>query len=190
MPTKADIRRAMRVKRRLVSPDERAECSESICARVLAREDVQAALQARRPFTVYLASPDEIDLTPLVDALWAADVTVAVPCWDAARESYVLGAYSSATTLVEGAHRILEPAELVEIAPADIGVWIVPGLAFTPHGGRLGYGGGWYDRLLAQASPDAVSLGVAYPFQIVDMLPVELHDQSLTDVVTYASLER
>lgn len=184
MPTKSEIRRAMRVKRRLLSPEERAERSALICARVLAREDVQSALQARRPFAVYLASPDEIDLTTLVDALWSADVTVAVPCWDAARERYVLGAYSSATTLVEGAHRILEPAELVEIAPSDIGVWIVPGLAFTRGGGRLGYGGGWYDRLLAQAAPDALTLGVAYPFQIVEALPVELHDQSLTAVVT------
>jgi len=62
-------------------------------------------------------------------------------------------------------------------------VWIVPGLAFTRTGARLGYGGGWYDRLLAGADPSAVLLGVAYPFQMVEELPSELHDIRLTDVV-------
>lgn len=174
----------MRRLRRELEPDERAEMSEAICRAVLARPDVQAALAARRPFAVYLATPDEIDLTALVEALWAADVTVAIPCWDAARKRYVLGAYDNMTTLVEGFMHIPEPAELNEIAPADVGVWIVPGLAFTRDGARLGYGGGWYDRLLGEAAPQAAKLGVAYPFQLVGWLPVELHDQDLTDVVT------
>ena len=160
--------------------------SAAICRAVLGRADVHAALAARRPFAVYLATPEEIDLTTLVEALWAADVTVAIPCWDAARKCYVLGAYDNMTTLVEGYMHIPEPAELNEIAPVDVGVWIVPGLAFTRDGARLGYGGGWYDRLLRAAAPDAAKLGVAYPFQIVPGLPVELHDQDLTDVVTLA----
>ena len=59
----------------------------------------------------------------------------------------------------------------------------MPGLAFTRTGARLGYGGGWYDRLLAAADPSAVLLGVAYPFQMVEDLPSEPHDIRLTDVV-------
>ena len=62
-------------------------------------------------------------------------------------------------------------------------VWIVPGLAFTRTGGRLGYGGGWYDRLLAGTDPSDILLGVAYPFQMVEELPSEPHDIRLTDVV-------
>lgn len=174
----------MRRLRRALTPETRAARSAEICRAVLARADVRAARAARRPFAVYLATPDEIDLTDLVEALWASDVTVAIPCWDAARACYVLGAYDNTTTLVEGYMRIPEPAEVNEIAPADIGVWIVPGLAFTRNGGRLGYGGGWYDRLLRAAAPDAVRLGVAHPFQLVSELPVELHDQDLTDIVT------
>ena len=174
----------MRRLRRALPPDVRAERSESVCRAVLARADVCAAQAARRPFAVYLATPDEIDLTTLVEALWAADVTVAIPCWDAARKRYVLGAYDNMTTLVEGYMHVPEPAEVNEIAPADIGVWVVPGLAFTREGGRLGYGGGWYDRLLREAAPDAVRLGVAHPFQLVSELPAEPHDQRLTDIVT------
>ena len=63
-------------------------------------------------------------------------------------------------------------------------MWIVPGLAFTRAGARLGYGGGWYDRLLGEAAPVAVALGVAHVFQIVDALPVEPHDRTLSGVVS------
>lgn len=187
MKTKTEIRREMRDRRRAVDAEARAAASAELCAALLARDDVRAAIAARRPFAVYLASGDELDLTAFVEDLWAADVTVAVPCWRADEACYVLGAYDNTTVLVEGAHHILEPAELNEVAAVDIGVWIVPGLAFTRGGGRVGYGGGWYDRLLREAAPDAVALGVAYAFQIVPMLPEELHDRAVTDVVTIGS---
>ncbi len=63
-------------------------------------------------------------------------------------------------------------------------VVIVPGLAFTPHGDRLGQGGGWYDRFLAGARPDCRTIGVGFVEQIVDTLPVEDHDVRLDHVVT------
>ena len=81
----------------------------------------------------------------------------------------------------------MEPAETYDIAPCDIGVWIVPGLAFTRDGRRIGYGGGWYDRYLAAAAPDAVALAVAYPFQILDDVPTDPNDRRVTDVVTTRS---
>lgn len=183
MRTKDEIRAEMRARRRALTAAQRAAASEAVCAAVLARADVRTALAAKRPFAVYLAAKRELDLAPLIAALWEADVTVAVPCWDAATARYVLGAYDNTTTLVEGASRIREPAEVHPVAPADIGVWIVPGLAFTRAGGRLGYGGGWYDRLLGAAAPWAVALGVAHAFQIVDELPVEPHDRTLSAVV-------
>jgi 5-formyltetrahydrofolate cyclo-ligase len=46
----------------------------------------------------------------------------------------------------------------------------------------MGYGGGWYDRFLAKSAPSAISLGVAYPFQMMERLPLEPHDLPLTDV--------
>lgn len=184
METKDEIRAKMRALRRELTERERTSASEDICAAVLERPDVREAIERRLPFSVYLASPDEIDLTPLIEALWAADVTVAVPCWNAEEKGYVLGAYDNTTTLVEGRCHILEPAEVNLVAEQDIGVWIVPGLAFTQGGGRIGYGGGWYDRMLRKASPESVKLGVAHSFQFVDVIPAELHDQSLTAVVS------
>jgi len=184
MRTKAEIRAEMRTRRRAVDPPARRRASETLCEAILARDDVRAAIAARRPFAVYLASVDELDLAPLVAALWSAGVTVAVPRWDEAARAYALAVYDTATVLVEGPHHIPEPnGDALVVASADIGVWIVPGLAFTSAGARLGYGGGWYDRYLADSALDAIALGVAYPFQIVDALPVESHDRVLTAVV-------
>ena len=185
--TKSDIRNLMRTRRREVDPEEREEASAAICDAVWARADVQAAVAAKHPFAVYLANDDEIDLAPLVERLWAADVTVAVPYWQAESGTYRLAIYTGASTLIEGGHGIMEPAETYDIAPCDIGVWIVPGLAFTRDGRRIGYGGGWYDRYLAAAVPDAVALAVAYPFQILDDVPTDPNDRRVTDVVTTRS---
>ena len=187
--TKSDIRNLMRTRRREVDPEEREEASAAICDAVWARADVQAAVAAKHPFAVYLANDDEIDLAPLVERLWAADVAVAVPYWHAESGTYRLAIYTNASTLIEGFHGIMEPAETYDIAPSDIGVWIVPGLAFTRDGRRIGYGGGWYDRYLAAAAPDAVALAVAYPFQILDDIPTDPNDRRVTDVVSTRSDE-
>ena len=61
---------------------------------------------------------------------------------------------------------------------------IVPGLAFTRAGDRLGQGGGWYDRFLAGVDPSCATVGVAFAPQIVDDLPTEPHDVRLDFVVT------
>ena len=185
--TKAEIRNMMRIRRREVDSEAREGVSAEICEVLWERPDVQAAVAAKRPFAVYLANDDEIDLAPLVERLWAADVTVAVPYWHAESGTYRLAIYTNASTLIEGFHGIMEPAETYDIAPSDIGVWIVPGLAFTRDGRRIGYGGGWYDRYLAAAAPDAVALAVAYPFQILDDIPTDPNDRRVTDVVTTRS---
>ena len=187
--TKAEIRNMMRIRRREVDSEAREEVSAEICEVLWERSDVQAAVAAKRPFAVYLANDDEIDLAPLVERLWAEDVTVAVPYWQAESGTYRLAIYTRASTLIEGGHGIMEPAETYDIAPCDIGVWIVPGLAFTRDGRRIGYGGGWYDRYLAAAAPDAVALAVAYPFQILDDVPTDPNDRRVTDVVSTRSDE-
>ena len=77
---------------------------------------------------------------------------------------------------------ILEPADVGIAEPSEVAAWIVPGLAFTIYGDRLGYGGGWYDRLMANAK--GFKIGVAHDFQIVEDLPQEPHDIQLIRIVT------
>jgi 5-formyltetrahydrofolate cyclo-ligase len=69
---------------------------------------------------------------------------------------------------------------------ASIDVVVVPGLAFTARGDRLGQGGGWYDRFLARIRPTTVTVGVGFREQLVGSLPIEPHDIVLDHVVTDA----
>ena len=70
----------------------------------------------------------------------------------------------------------------------EIDLILVPGLAFTRAGARLGRGGGFYDRLLARLPPGTVRLGVCFAFQLVPALPLEPHDKRLHGVITDAGL--
>lgn len=71
-----------------------------------------------------------------------------------------------------------------EVAPARIDAVIVPLVAFDGACNRLGYGGGNYDRFLAQLPPDAFVAGVAFEEQRIDAVPTEPHDQPLPRIFT------
>lgn len=75
-------------------------------------------------------------------------------------------------------------AEARVVSPEDIAAIIVPGLAFTKAGQRLGRGGGYYDRYLASLPSATQKIGVCFSLQIVDGLPIESHDQKMDVVIT------
>ena len=187
MPSgKDEIRREMRARRKALSAAERAEASAIICAKLaqsVELGEVTDPLDFGFPIAVYLASPDEIDIRAYIERLLWYRCKVVAPRWNG--ETYELAFLKGldARHLRRGPMGIMEPVD-AEIVPAkEVYGWIVPGLAFTRDGRRLGYGGGWYDRLLADAPKDAVKLGVAHSFQIVEDLPTEPHDIRLAAVV-------
>lgn len=169
----------MRGRRKTLSPEQRLAASKAICERLAA--DI---LPTNGAVAAYLASPDEIDLSQLILSLLARGLTVAAPRWNG--ETYELAKLHglAAADLRRGPKNILEPADAEIIEPSSIATWIVPGLAFTEDGARLGYGGGWYDRLLAGSSAASLKIGVAYGFQMVPELPCEPHDIPLDRVIT------
>ena len=183
--SKRELRIAMKVQRREVPPSVRESYSAEVCGRILDRQDVKRVIAEKGTFAAYIASRDEIDLAVLIRQLWDCGCRVVVPTWRG--ETYKLVEYSPETNLVAGPMGILEPEETKGgesfFDESAVSVWIVPGLAFSPSGARLGYGGGWYDRFLSRSNPASISLGVAYPFQIVDTLPLEPHDLPLSDVI-------
>lgn len=71
-----------------------------------------------------------------------------------------------------------------EVAPTWPDVVVVPGLAFTAAGQRLGQGGGWYDRYLAEIRDDCLTVGVCFHEQLLARVPTEAHDVTLDVVVT------
>jgi 5-formyltetrahydrofolate cyclo-ligase len=89
-----------------------------------------------------------------------------------------------------GAYAVLEPTGAEIVPPADLGraLICVPGVGFSRDGDRLGYGGGYYDRLLAEAGPRAVTAGLAFSFQVLDRIPLSPGDRRLHFIVTESAL--
>jgi len=180
------LRRQMRARRKALSPEARARASEIICAKLLSDGGIRTAtdpLEGGGAVAVYLASPDELDLSDFIREMLGRGVPVVSPRWNG--EAYELARIKGLdeANLRRGPMNILEPAEAEIGEPPEVAAWIVPGLAFTQDGKRLGYGGGWYDRLLADEN-GTLKIGVAHEFQIVDDLPHEPHDILLDRVVT------
>jgi len=175
------LRARLRARRRSLAPDVRTRAARDVCAKLLARPEVAAALRARAPIAVYCAAPEELDLTPFVGAVRLRGGLLCAPRWNGS--TYTL-ARLDPCALRAGPHGIPEPRDDDPIAPEAVAVWIAPGLGFTVEGGRLGYGGGWYDRFFAAADPASARLGAAFGFQVRAALPLEAHDRALTDVVT------
>jgi 5-formyltetrahydrofolate cyclo-ligase len=74
--------------------------------------------------------------------------------------------------------------EDVDLDPLWPDIVVVPGLAFTGDGRRLGQGGGWYDRFLPRRRADCTTIGVCFAPQLVDHLPTDEHDVTLDAVIT------
>lgn len=125
--------------------------------------------------------PDEVSLWPLLESI-AARGQLALPRVDGSRLS--LFRVPHLTSLRAGPFRLLEPGPgALPVSAAEVGVALVPGLAFTRTGARLGRGKGFYDRLLALLPATTPRIGVCYACQIVDSLPLEEHDMPVDEVV-------
>ncbi len=86
---------------------------------------------------------------------------------------------------VTGCWDIREPGPgCPELHAGEMDLIVLPGAAFTRDGKRLGYGGGFYDTLLAGPAAGVSLAGVCFPCQLLDDLPMEAHDRHVDMVIT------
>ena len=142
---KAELRRRARQYLRELSPQARRASDDALFARFLALPQVEAA----DTLLLYHGMGGEPDTARLLPALWARGKAVCLPrCLPGHGMETRLVRPDSA--LIPHPYGILEPGEDCPLVGKDaIGLVLVPGLAFDPSGGRLGQGGGFYDRWLA-----------------------------------------
>ena len=172
VPTKDELRLEMKQRVRALDAGFRASASTEIC-RAIAEN---AAWDAARLVAAFLPLPGEPQLGPLF-----ASKTVCIP--------RVRGESCDLVLLPrEGSHdwRLARPEfdALPTIDFALVDLILVPGLAFTKAGARLGRGGGYYDRLLEKCPARTRRIGVCFAAQIVSALPIEPHDQCVERVIT------
>jgi 5-formyltetrahydrofolate cyclo-ligase len=138
---------------------------------------------------LYSALAHEVSTdTILTDALRAGH-EVYFPRLNAAHNALALCKVASRSDLAPGAYGILEPqTPAIDSASLPPSVVVVPGLAFTIRSERMGRGGGHYDRLLAEIPPHAITVGLAYSFQLLDDIPQSGWDRRLNFVVTESAI--
>ena len=177
---KQAIRKKMRAVRNALPDAARANRSEKLTARLLDLD----ALNDAATVLAFASLEHEVATAPLIDALLTRGKQVVLP--RVSGDDLVLHAIDAETPLAEGAFSVPEPPEdapLVE--PSAVDFALVPALAVDLRGFRIGYGGGYYDRLLPKL-PEATTCAVAFDFQLVAEVPDFPFDVAVDWVVTDA----
>ncbi|MDR3436526.1 5-formyltetrahydrofolate cyclo-ligase [Telmatospirillum sp.] len=132
----------------------------------------------------YWPMADEVDVLPLMTALAGQGGALALPVVVRKDAPLAFRRWYPGMTLEAGPHGTRHPSSASPLLRPDL--LLVPLLAFDRHGGRLGYGGGYYDRTMAglRAEGGALAVGIAYAAQEMTALPIEPHDQRLDWIVT------
>ena len=194
---KAELRRSMDAARRAMSAEEHRMRSEAICRHLAAYvglPDEYAAASNARTIMAYMPFRAEADIVPFLLQLWKTRSRVLLPRTETASGTMSFHYTASPEELVPGKWGILEP-------PAHLPAWdgaepidlvLVPGLAFDRQGGRLGYGGGYYDRFFAALAanlrernrPMPERVAPAFGFQVVPEVPMEAGDWPVNGIIT------
>lgn len=173
--TKSELRREMRRQKAAHSADE----LQSLSAQTVAHLVATGLWQQSRTVLLYHSLPDEVCTHDLVRQALDGR-TVLLP--QVVGDDLVLRRYGSDDDLAMGAFRILEPTGPLFEDYDAIDLAVVPGMAFTADGKRLGRGRGYYDRLLPRLR-NATKLGLCWPFQLVAHIPTLPHDILMDTVV-------
>lgn len=133
---------------------------------------------------VTISKVPEVDTYQIIRKAWQENKQIVIPkCYpeDKTMSFRTLKAFNQLESVFYG---LLEPIEkqTKEVPKQNIDLLIVPGLAFTRDGYRLGFGGGYYDRFLQDYHGKALSL--AFNLQLVSELPIEQHDIPIKRIIT------
>lgn len=182
MQTKAELRRRLKAERRA----EVAALDPRVRALVMMRPPAPLLALVPQGATVglYVNGPDEVPTRGYARFLNEAGHRIALP-WFAGRGAPMAFRHWQSPHIDElletGPYGVVQPqADAGEMVPE---VLFVPLVGFSARGGRLGQGGGHYDRWM-ETHPDVPAIGMAWDCQLVDDLPIEAHDRPLAAVVT------
>lgn len=180
---KREIRREILRKRDSLSLEERLEQSRLICNNLLNLEEFRQA----KVIHFFLSTKSEVITEEAIRKALSTGKEVVVPVIDRSHRHISLSKiedYDKELTITT--HGILEPRpELYRPVPLrDVELMVLPGVAFDTKGHRLGYGAGYYDRLLKDEEDRPLLMALAFEIQIVDEIPAVNHDVKVDKIIT------
>lgn len=179
---KSDLRKKILAKRDLLSEEELNYKS------MLIRENLWTLNEFTKAENIFLFVNfrSEVRTMPIIEKCLEEEKNVILPLTDLKNKRLILYYVKNLNNLNEGTYGILEPdPEINERADIkNIDCAIVPGSAFDEKGGRMGYGGGFYDRLLPDLRAGVPKIAIAFELQIIDEVPMGYYDQKMDIIVT------
>ncbi|BFT75393.1 5-formyltetrahydrofolate cyclo-ligase [Paenibacillus sp. P36] len=197
---KIELRKDMEEVRSSITAEEREEKQQRIHERMtkLCSDRLLGAQQqeASGPPTImtYMPFRSELDVAPLMEWCWQQGIRVLVPKVVADTKTMNLHIIHAYDDLESGAWGIREPHSNVPIEPdlSTISMILVPGLAFDMDFGRLGYGGGFYDRFMqlfaARGLKRPFAVAAAFDKQLIPAVPSSWHDFRVDGIVTESKM--
>ena len=173
---KRKIRQAVRAEIAKLSAEDKFIYSMLIFSKLSRIEEISKA----SVIAIFISLSDEPETAEFIKYLARQNKRVIVPKIEGENMNF----YDISKGLQKGAFGIMEPVETTPIEPSEIDVMVVPGVAFTRDGKRLGRGKGFYDKYLSHRGFRAYTIGVCYHCQLVGFLPTEPHDKTLDLVVS------
>jgi 5-formyltetrahydrofolate cyclo-ligase len=179
---KEEIRAAVRKRREALDPEWVEEASRAAQDRVMRLPEFADAAV----IGCYMATAAEVLTGALLERCHGEGKTVCVPARRPDAAGYGLAVLREDAELTAGWMGIEEPAEKDWISVTGVDCIVVPGLGFDSAGGRVGYGGGNYDRILAPVAGNAAcfKIGLAFGFQLFDRVPLADGDILMDAVIT------
>lgn len=179
MSSKLEQRKIAKQARLDMKKDLYQAYSDTICLKIM---NLDKYIKAET-ILAYCPINREVDTSLLLEDIFA-EKKLLLPKTDVKSKQINPCYVNSLFELKEGAYSIMEPGEGCKTAKLDdIDVIIVPMVAYDKKGSRLGYGGGYYDRLLSKMN-STVKIGIAFAEQEFNQIVTEDHDIKLDMIVT------
>ena len=174
---KEKFRKTAAALRIIIPKKDRERWNHIIQKQLLSREEWTNA----RTICLYMSLPEEVSTHVLFVTALSQKKVVVLPRVE--RSGLQLHIVTSVRDLVRGAHGVLEPKKSCKrLAPKSVDLFIIPGVAFDKQGYRLGWGKGYYDRLLKGLT--AFKIGLSFDIQVVAEAPHTSYDVPMTSVIS------
>ncbi len=137
-------------------------------------------------FFLFVNFRTEVNTRPIIERLLSENKKVVIPYTDIVNKRLILCYVDSLDNLKEGSYGILEPdPKICQRADAkDIDIAVIPGSVFDVTGGRVGYGGGFYDRTIPLFKPTTLKIAITFDIQIVEKVPMGYYDKKMDVIIS------